>query len=126
MNATPISILMYGRDAHLLETSQWALQSRGYRVLTMTDLSEINSIPTTPPVDLLVLGNMLTQKESTEAFAQASARWPRIKRLALGHEYNRAEVFSSRLLRREIPGRLIATVTDMVGYAGSSSCSHTY
>ena len=126
MNATPISILMYGHDAHLLETSQWALRSRGYRVLTMTDLSEIKGIPTTPAVDLLVLGNTLTQKESAEVFAQAAARWPRIKRLALGHEYNRADIFNSRLLSKEIPVRLIATVSDMVGYAGSSSCSHTY
>jgi hypothetical protein len=128
MNTTSISILMYGRDARILETSRWALQSRGYRVLTTSHLDEFASIPLTPSIDLIVLGHTLTPKESAEAFAQASARWPRIKRLALGHDHFNAPagVLNKKTQHMSVPGRLLSTVSEMVGYAGSSSCSHIY
>jgi len=128
MNTTQISILMYGRDAHILETSRWALQSRGYRVVTTSHLDEFNSIPLTPSINLIVLGHTLTPKESAEAFAHASARWPRIKRLALGHDPfgSSADVFNKKTQNMSVPARLLSTVSEMVGHAASSSCSHIY
>jgi hypothetical protein len=128
MNTTQISILMYGRDAHILETSRWALQSRGYRVLTTSHLDEFDSIPLTPSIDLVVLGHTLSPKESAEAFAHASSRWPRIKRLALGHDPfgPSTEVYSKKTERMNVPVRLISSVSEMVGYVASSSCSHIY
>jgi hypothetical protein len=55
MKPTQISIVLFGRDAHLLETRKWVLQSLGYRVLTVGRVSELRNIPSTPPVALLVL-----------------------------------------------------------------------
>jgi DNA-binding response OmpR family regulator len=129
MNTTPISILLYGREPHLLTTSQWTLQSRGYQVVTMTDLDEIDSIPATPPIDLLVLGNMLTPKECANAVAKATARWPGIKRLSLTHDVTSAPariLGSQRMHPRDVPVRLLSMVGDLVGYAGSTSHSHIY
>ena len=83
MKTTQISILLYGRDAHLQETRKWVLQSRGYRVLTIQRLTELNRIPLTPPIALLVLCHTLTSKECSEAIDRATSRWPKIKKLAL-------------------------------------------
>jgi len=128
MNTTQISILMYGRDTHTLETSQWVLQSRGYRVVTTSRLDEFGSIPLTPSIDLIVLAQTLSDKESAEAFAQAAARWPRIKRLALGHDPfgPSVEIHHKKTSNMSVPGHLVTAVSEMVGFAASSSCSHTY
>jgi hypothetical protein len=96
--------------------------------VTTSHLDEFNSIPLTPSIDLIVLGHTLTAKEATEAFAQASERWPRIKRLALGHDPfgPSAEVLHKKTHNMSVPSHLISTVSEMVGYAASSSCSHIY
>jgi hypothetical protein len=128
MNASQISILMYGRDAHLLETSQWALRSRGYRVLTATTLAEFDSIPHTPPINLLVLGHTLTPGECGAAAAHAATRWPAVKKLTLTHDNSST---SGGVLGRvrhtlDVSSGLLARVSELVGYASSSSCSHIY
>jgi hypothetical protein len=83
MKATPISILIYGSDAYLLETHQWAFQTRGYRVLTIMQLADLRTIPLAQPVALLVLCHALTSAERAAAIALASSRWPGIKSLVL-------------------------------------------
>jgi hypothetical protein len=127
-DTTAISILLFGRDTHLLTTTQWALQSRGYQVITMTDLAEIDNLPATPPIDLLVLGNKLNPKECANAVAKATARWPGIKRLALSRDVASAptSLLGKRMHPRDVPVRLLSMIGDLVGYAGSSSCSHIY
>lgn len=128
MNATQISILMFGRDAHLLETSQWALQSRGYRVVTATNLAEFDSIPHIPPIDLLVLGHQLSPRECAVAAEHASTRWPGVKELILTRDCSSTP---SRVLGKvrqtlDVPGGLLARVSELVGHVASSPCSHIY
>ena len=128
MNGTQISILLYERDAHQTQTMQWALQSSGYRVLSASHLGQFDSIPLTPPIDLLVLGHTLTSRECAAAIAHASVRWPRIKRLTLVHDNSSALAAARgrRLHLMDAPTRLLSTVSELVGCAASSPCSHIY
>jgi hypothetical protein len=126
MKPTQISILMVGRDAHLLESRQLLLQTRGYRVLTIQSLTELDRIPQNPEIALVVLCHTLSAKERADAAAQASARWPGIQKLALigGNSKDPNEVLGQ--VRLALDGRLLAMVSELVGYAGSSPCSHIY
>jgi hypothetical protein len=128
MNATQILILLYGRDAHLLETRKWVLQSLGYRVQTMHRLADIHQIPQTPPVALLVLCHTLSAKECADAIDRATALWPQLKKLALLRDTSRrpSDVLGQVQQTLDGPAPLLRMVGELVGYAGSSSCSHTY
>jgi hypothetical protein len=128
MKATQITILMYGRDAHLLETRKWVLQSLGYRVLAIQRLAELNHIPLTPPVSLLVLCHTLSSKEGADAIARANSRWPEIKKLALvrDNSKNPSDLLGQVMHTLDGPALLLNMVGQLVGHAGSSSYSHTY
>ena len=128
MKTTQISIVILGRDAHLLETRKWVLQSLGYRVLTIHRIADLNQIPSTPPVALLVLCHTLSTKECESAVARASSRWPEIKKLVLVRDNSKtaAQVLGQVRHTLDLPMRLMSTVSELVGYAGSSSYSHTY
>jgi DNA-binding response OmpR family regulator len=71
-----ISILIYGRDAHLLETRKWVLQSRGYRVTTIPSLADIDLLPLAPAFELIILCHTLPEKEAEVATALASSDGP--------------------------------------------------
>jgi len=128
MNATPISILMYERNAHLAQSLQWTLQSRGYRVVTVSNLNAIDAIPLTPSMNLLVLSQSLSPKECMAATAHASSRWANIKLLTLDQETLNTPVGyrGKKVQNMSVPERLLSTVSELVGNAASSSCSHTY
>jgi hypothetical protein len=128
LKATQISILLYGHNARLLESRKWALQSRGYRVYAILQLTNFEDVPLAPRMDLLVLCHTVTPKECAAAVACASARWPEIKKLALVRDLGKrpAGILSRVLQTLDGPNRLLSTVTELVGYAGSSSYSHTY
>ena len=123
---TQISILMFGRDAHLLETRQLLFQSLGYRVLTIERLAELERIPQDPEIALIVLCHTLSAKERTDAVAQASSRWPGIRKLALVERNSKPPREVLGRVRHALDGRLLSMVSELVGYAGSSPCSHTY
>jgi hypothetical protein len=126
MNPTQISIVLFGRDTHLLETRQLVLQTRGYRVLTSQNLAELDRIPRSPEIALIVLCHTLSAKERTEAVARASSRWPGIQKLALiGRDAkDPGEVVGQ--VRHALDSRLLSMVSELAGYAASSPCSHTY
>lgn len=128
MKVTQISIVICGRDAHLLETRKWVLQNLGYRVLTVQRLADLDRIPDNPPVALLVLCHTLSARESAGAVARASLRWPEIKKLALLRNSSKtpAQVLGRIREILDFPMGLMSTVTELVGYAGSSTYSHTY
>jgi hypothetical protein len=128
MKPTQISIVLFGRDAHLLETRKWVLQSLGYRVLAVGRVSELRNIPSTPPVALLVLCHTLSARECAVGAARASKRWPQVKKLALVRRGSQtpAGMLDQVLETLDGPTRLLATIGELVGYAGSSSYSHTY
>jgi len=128
MTATQISIVLFGHDARLLETRKWALHSLGYRVLTAMHLAELDRIPNSPPVDLLVLCHTLSAKECAHAAAHASSRWPAIKKLALVRDSAKrpSKLLSQVRQTLDVSGRLLTMVSELVGHASSSPCSHTY
>jgi hypothetical protein len=128
MKATQLSIVMYGHDARLLETRKWVLHSLGYPVQTVQRLSDLNRIPATPPVALLVLCHTLTPKECQDAIARASSRWPGVQKLALVRESSKApcDVVGKVLQTLDIPARMLTTVRELVGCVGSSTYSHIY
>ena len=128
MENTQVSIVMYGRNANLLETRKWILNSLGYRVATILHVAEMDRIPSKPPAALLVLCHPLSSKESADAFAQASLRWHGIQRLDLMHESSRSRAGIRSEVRKtmDVPAGLLARVSNLVGYAGSSSFSHIY
>lgn len=90
MNHQPILILLFGHDQQLLETRQWVLQSRGYRVLTASSLSGLSEISRAKPASLLLLCHPLRPGERDAAVALATARWPGIRHRTLAPESGRA------------------------------------
>lgn len=128
MKSHHISVLMYGHDAHLLESRKWVLESRGYRVHTIQRLTELNHIPASHPVSLIVLCHTLTFDESDEAVTRASGRWPGLKRLHLVADNSRypSQVLGQVMHTLDGPARLIRMVTELVGHSASSSYSHIY
>jgi len=126
MKPTQISILMVGHDAHLLETRQWVLEGLGYRVLTIQHQTELDRIPLTPEIALIVLCHTLSAKERANAIAHASSRWPGVQKVALVGRDSKdpGEVLGQ--VRHALDGRLLSMVSELVGYAASSPCSHTY
>src|ERR1700688_2914389 len=128
MRATQISIVMFGHNAHLLETRRWVLQSLGYRVHTIRRSAELDTLPLAPPVSLLVLCHTLSPKECGDAVTRASSRWPEIKKLVLLRDSSKkpSDLLGKVQHTLDIPARLLNTVTELVGYSGSSTYSHTY
>ena len=76
-------ILLFGRDALLVETRRLILNQRGYRTLAVQALSDFYSIPTREPVELLILCHSLDEDSCSEALNIAARRWPDAKSLAL-------------------------------------------
>jgi len=128
MKPPQISIVMLGRDTHLLETRKWVLQSLGYRVLTMSRLAELDGLAPTPPVNLVVLCHTLSTKERADAIARASKRWKDVKKLLLLRDSSTTPSAVLGQVERilDAPAGLLNKVTELIGYAGSSSFSHTY
>lgn len=124
MKADHSSILIFGHDEHLLLTRQWVLQSRGYRVLTASRLSQINSIPASPPMKLLLLCHTLRPTETAAAMSHARARWPGIKSLELIAEDSRAPagILGQLLHTMDGPAKLVSLVDNLVG--SSTPFSH--
>jgi hypothetical protein len=128
MKGPQISILLYGQDAHLLETRKWVLQSRGYRVLTVLQLSEIELLPLTPAFALLIRCHSLSDAEGEAATALASARWPAIKSLILTADKSRSPtgLLGQLLHTMGGPANLLAQVAELVGRGSAPAKSHIY
>jgi hypothetical protein len=134
---------MFGRDVRLLESRKWVLQSLGYRVLTMQSLADLSRIPLTPPIALFVLCPTISAKEGAQAVGHVSSLWPEVKKLVLVRDGSKgiSKLLGKALLGHASKGRasgiqvrqtldsptlLMSMVRELVGYASSSPCSHTY
>jgi hypothetical protein len=117
MKAEHSSILIFGHDEHLLLTRQWVLQSRGYRVLTASTLSNIDSIPKSPPIKLLLLCHSLDPVEVATARNHAQLRWPNLKCLELVADDSRAPsgILGQLLHTMDGPAKLVTLVDNLVG-----------
>ena len=83
MLPTEACILIYGRDAQLLDTRRMVLERSGARIWTATNLTDFDRIAGGILIDLIVLCHSLSTEECDHAQALARARWPLIQRLVL-------------------------------------------
>lgn len=128
MKATQDAIVLYGHDARLLNIRKWALESRGYRVLTVQNLGQLDRVPRTTSAALLVLCHTLSQKQCDQAVKRAAVRWPQIQSLSLLRDgAKRPKKFFGRIPETFVGAtRLLSTVSELVGTVSSSPYSHTY
>ena len=76
-------ILIYGRDAHLLDTRCWVLEQAGYRVLSVSDLSEAQQAAEVEEARVLILCHSLSRADCQAAVEMAEAVAPQMKVLTL-------------------------------------------
>jgi len=77
------AVLVYGRDAHLIDTRRWVLEHAGIRATTATEWQDAQRILTAEPIDLFILCHTLSPEESDHAIATAHALRPAMKLLVL-------------------------------------------
>jgi DNA-binding NtrC family response regulator len=82
MDSLP-SILIYGRDADLLETRRLVLQQAGFQAWTVTNLADADKVMITQPSGLLILCHSLSVGECEKALAMSHSRQPGMKNLVL-------------------------------------------
>lgn len=114
MKSNPVVILILGHDKNLLETRQWVLQSRGYRVITASSLSAITASNQTKQVSLLLLCHSLNSGEHDAAIALARSRWPNIRHVSMVAEDIRAPngILGNLLHTMDGPAKLISMVSE--------------
>jgi hypothetical protein len=78
----PILILLFGRNAGLLETRKRVLEPEGYRVSMASDLSTAKHVLREKQIDLLILCHSLSMEERGRALALTD-RWPIMRSLVL-------------------------------------------
>jgi DNA-binding NtrC family response regulator len=80
-NAT--TILLYGRDAGLLQTRQWLLEASGYRVLLAMELADMKKVVEEKGIDLLILCHSLSTEEAQEALAAVAPQRQKVHTLIM-------------------------------------------
>ena len=76
-------ILLYGRVPLLLDTRLMVLETGDLRVLTATDIDEVERLITTCDVDLVIFCHTLSTQERKVALAAVHALRPQLQTLAL-------------------------------------------
>jgi DNA-binding response OmpR family regulator len=73
-------VLLFGNDAHLLETRRWVLESADCRVYAASNFLALNQILGDRPIDLLILCHTLTSEECdrAESIARTYTRKTRV------------------------------------------------
>ncbi len=76
-------ILIYGRDAHLLDTRGWVLEQAGYRVLSVSSLSDAQQAAAVEDVRVSILCHSLSRADCEAAGTMAQAIAPQMIVLTL-------------------------------------------
>jgi hypothetical protein len=79
----PAFILVFGRDAQLLETRRWLLEGAGMKVTTTTEMVEVDTLLSHEDIDLLILCHTLSPDEGDVCLVKAHALRPAMKKLVL-------------------------------------------
>ncbi|HEV2620119.1 MAG TPA: hypothetical protein VGU23_09315 [Acidobacteriaceae bacterium] len=79
----PLSILVYGRDIHLIETRRWVLEHAGFAVSTTLELRDAEDRIDADHFDLFILCHTLSAEECTSILANVHSRHPEMKILIL-------------------------------------------
>ena len=112
----PPIILIYGRDASLLDTRQWVLEHVGCEVLTSTELAKVSEILRSQDIDLLILCHSLSRAESKSALSVAHLFRPKLKNLIMTAEAASWPEFPQDTILTAFvdPQTLIATTTRLL------------
>lgn len=78
-----VCVLLFGNDAHLLETRRWVLECGGCRVYTATHFMALDHILNDRSVDLVILCHSLNEEECTRARSIIKAHSSNLKILNL-------------------------------------------
>ena len=117
MKANKVSIVVFGHDEHLLATRQWVLQSRGYRVFTVSDASRLATIAPNLPVKLIIVCHSVSAEECAAVMALSTARWPSIEHLVLDADGSRMPdgLLGQLLHTMDGPAKLLSVVNEIIG-----------
>ena len=120
------SILMYGRDAHLLETRAWVLEQAGHRVRTALNLDTLKRMLSAEHTDLLVLCHSLSMEECGRSIA-FTVPWPRTKSLILtaGPKGCHDQIMGAVIDTMDGPAKLVSVVRELV-HPESQTHAHVY
>jgi hypothetical protein len=123
----PISLVLYGRKQHLLDTRRRLLQEAGYQVWTARQIPDVFAITTEERIDILILCYTLSPEERAWAIALADVQSPPLKSIVLGARKSgyRGEVSQNVFDARDLPADLLAAMASLVG-GPSSAHSHIY
>jgi DNA-binding response OmpR family regulator len=120
------SILIYGRDANLLETRAQVLEQAGHRVRTVASLDALHRMLSTEQADLLILCHSLSMEDCGRSIA-LTIRWPQTKSLILtvGLKGYDAQIEGLVLDMMNGPTKLVSAVGKLV-HPESKAHTHIY
>jgi hypothetical protein len=120
-----INILLYGRDAGLLNTRRLVLEASGYRVLVAIGFSAVQKAFAESPIDLLILCQTLNHQECSEALALSVSGWTTTRSIVLTPHYpnGHIETLCESVDCSARPEKLIVMVGKI---AGSPSRPHSH
>ena len=110
------TILIYGRDASLIETRRWVLEHELCQVLTTLTLAAVNEALRSQHIDLFILCHSLTRAEAESALSLAHLLRPDIKNLVMTAEPAIWPEFAQDTILTAFvdPQTLIATTTRLL------------
>ena len=117
-------ILIYGRDAHLLDTRCWVLEQAGYRVMAVSSLSEAQQAAEVEDARVLVLCHSLSRADCQAAVEMAEAVAPQMKILTL--TAGKAAYTEPSMSAFEGPRRLIEEVGKLCAGNTHALVGHSY
>jgi DNA-binding NtrC family response regulator len=121
---SPVSILVFGQDAQLLETRRWLLDAAGFQVRTTGDYPEVVRILDAASPRLLILCHTLSSEECGRVLASAN-RPHGLKILALTagkcgcHDLMQTESLEAM----EGPAKFVSTVDKLIRASPSAERS---
>ena len=113
----PAHLLIYGRNATLVETRRWVLEKAGCKVATTLASDEAMELLYRQGIDLLILCHTLTTDERRAALLQARNLFPSMSKLILTTDVSSyAPRPNEAVLSAFVdPKTLIATVDTLTG-----------
>ncbi len=82
MTPKPV-ILVFGRDADLLQTRRWVLEQAGYQVLTAHTLAQAENTLAVQSIDLFLLCHSTSMEDCKQLLTAANTTRPEIKLLLM-------------------------------------------
>jgi hypothetical protein len=120
MKHEPTAVVIFGHEKSLLETRQWVLQTRGYKVIGVQDLHSLQALPLTRRIDLLLVCHSVPKVEREAAIHCARVRWPEVRHRLLTDEHGRMPtgILGQLLHTMDGPAKLISLVGEAMQDSG--------